>query len=142
MYTQYGAMTADTPPGPSPSVPSGFIAIQYRNFRGQEKTYVVEAASIRRKRNHISVNVAKGTRMVVRRDIQTGEPRKVRMERRIVLSRDRIANLAEVEISFPQQVATGQEWPTPRERQVLNYHAKHRSSSPLYESIRAKYPQW
>jgi hypothetical protein len=32
--------------------------------------------------------------------------------------------------------------PTPLKRQVLNYHNKRRRSSPRYESIRAKYPNW
>ena len=33
-------------------------------------------------------------------------------------------------------------WPTPRERQVLAYHKKYGTTSPLYEKIRAKYPDW
>jgi len=32
--------------------------------------------------------------------------------------------------------------PTARERQVLGFHKKHKSTSPLYEEIRAKYPDW
>jgi hypothetical protein len=104
-------------------VTAGSFVIHYRNFRGQEKTFVAQAASARRNMNHITVKVApKG--------------------RRIALSRDRILNLNEVEAAFPQRVAPGQDWPTPLERQVLNYHIKRRSSSPRYESIRAKYPNW
>ena len=141
-FTQSGGMTVDTSAVPAIDVPAGSIAIHYRNFRGQQKTFVAEAASVRRKRNHISVKVGEGTRMVVGRDVLTGEPRKVRKERRIVLSRDRILNLAEVENSCSQQIGPGQDWPTPRERQVLNYHKKRRSTSPLYENIRAKYPNW
>ena len=30
----------------------------------------------------------------------------------------------------------------PRERQVLNYHKKYKTTSPLYEKIREKYPNW
>ena len=108
---------------PPAKVRAGSIAIQYRNFRGQEKTFIAEAASAERVRNHISVKV---------------EPKDLR----IILSRDRILNLAEVEAAFPQRVAPGQEWPNPRERRILNYHKAGKTSSPLYESIRAKYPNW
>ena len=99
------------------------FTIHYRDFRGQEKTFSVDAASAYRIKNHISVKVApKGAR--------------------IILSRNRILNLTEVESAFPQRVAPGQAWPTPRERQVLNYHLRRGSTSPLYETIRAKYPNW
>ena len=50
--------------------------------------------------------------------------------------------VSEVEARCAQRVAPGQDWPTPRERQVLNYHRKHKTTSPLYERIRAKYPTW
>jgi hypothetical protein len=61
----------------------------------------------------------------------------------ISLSRDRIQNLNEVESQMPlQRVEQGQEWPSKRERQVLGYHSKNRTTSPLYEKIRAKYPKW
>jgi hypothetical protein len=104
-------------------VPDGSVAIQYRNFRGVEKTFVGEAASARRSQNHITVKVApQGTR--------------------IALARDRILNLNEVEAALPQRLAPGQDRPTPQEVQVLNYHTKCRSTSRLYESIRAKYPNW
>jgi hypothetical protein len=99
------------------------FTIHYRDFRGQEKTFSADAASAYRDKNHISVKVA-----------PKGAP--------IILSRDRILNLAEVESAFPQRVAPGQAWPTPRERQVLNYHLKRGSTSPLFETIRAKYPNW
>ena len=32
--------------------------------------------------------------------------------------------------------------PTARERQVLAFHKNYKSTSPLYERIRAKYPYW
>ena len=123
-------------------VPAGSIAIQYRNFRGVGKTFVAEAASARRTRNHISVKIAEDNRMVWTRNPQTGEPMRVPREVRISLSRDRILNLNEVDAAIPQRLAPGQDWPTPRERQVLAYHKYHRSTSPLYESLRAKYPHW
>jgi hypothetical protein len=103
--------------------PGGSIVIQYRNFQGQNKTFQADARSLHREKNHIVAKVAP-------------------QGREINLSRDRIQNLQEVESKMPQRVASGQNWPTPRERQVLNYHKKHGSTSPLYEKIRAKYPNW
>jgi hypothetical protein len=99
------------------------LTIRYRNFQGVEQTYSAETDSCRRRKNHISVAVA-----------PTG--------RRITLRRDRIQNLAEVEASCGGRLAEGQPEPTPRERQVLSYHKKHGTTSPLYERIRAKYPNW
>jgi len=118
-----GAAPTPTTFGQSPEVPTGSIAIQYQNFRGQGKTFVAEAASARRSQNHVSVKVA---------------PQGIR----IALSRDRIFNLNEIEAAFPQRLAFGQDAPSPRERQVLTFHKKRGSSSPLYETIRAKYPNW
>jgi len=109
--------------GPPAEVPAGFFAIQYRNFRGQRKTFVAEAASARRVNNHISVKVAP-------------------QGARIALSRDHILNLNDIEAAIPQRLAPGQAEPTWRERQVLTYHKNRDSTSPLYESIRAKYPNW
>jgi hypothetical protein len=105
------------------AAPHGRIAIRYRDFRGQDRTFVAEAASARRKKNHLHVKV---------------EPKGAC----IVLSRDRILNLSEVEAAIPQRVAANQDWPSPRERQVLSYHKRLRSTSPLYESIRARFPNW
>lgn len=99
------------------------ITIQYRNFAGQERSFVAERESVVRKSNHLVGRVA-----------PTG--------RKIALSRDRIQNLSDVEARLPQRVAPGQDWPSPRERQVLSYHKKHGSTSPLYEKVRAKYPNW
>jgi len=103
--------------------PAHPVTIRYKNFQGVDRTFSAEQESLVRKGNHIVGQVA-----------PTG--------RKIALSRDRIQNLSEVESGFPQQVGPGQEWPTPRERQVLSYHKKHGSTSPLYEKVRAKYPEW
>jgi hypothetical protein len=99
------------------------ISIRYVNFVGQNRDFSAERQSIVRKKNHLVAQVA-----------PTG--------RRIVLSRDRIQNLGEVEANFPQPVEPGQNWPTPRERQILSYHKKHGTTSMQYEQIRAKYPHW
>ena len=110
-------------PGVTTSAPAGSIAIQYRNFQGQNKTFYADSSSLHRKKNHIFAKVApKG--------------------QQIALSRGRIQNLQEVERQMPQRVEPGQEWPNKRERQVLNYHKKYGTTSPLYEKFRAKYPKW
>jgi hypothetical protein len=107
----------------SVNVPAGSFAVQYRDFRGQERTFIATTASAWRNKNLIHVKVApKGAT--------------------IVLSRDRILNLNEVEAAMPQRVTPGQDWPSPRERQVMTYHKKRGTTSPLYKSIRAKYPDW
>lgn len=107
----------------SGTAPAGSVTIQYRNFQGQNKTFYADARSLHREKNHIRATVA-----------PKGQP--------ISLSRDRIQNLQEVERQMPPRVEVGQDWPSARERQVLNYHKKYKTTSPLYEKIRAKYPNW
>ncbi len=102
--------------------PARPLAIRYRNFKGEEKTFTADAESLTRKKNHIIARVT-----------PTGEA--------ISLSRDRIQNLSEIEQVLPQ-VKRPASMPTRRERQVLAYHKNHGSTSPLYEQIRAKYPNW
>src|SRR5438128_8438588 len=114
-----GQQQGSTPGGAGPThgkparVPRGKwqpqqpLTVRYRNFQGYEQTYTAEADSCRRQKNHISLVVA-----------PTG--------RRITLRRDRIQNLSEIEARCAQRVAPDQDWPTPRERQVLNYHKKHK----------------
>jgi hypothetical protein len=103
------------------------LAIRYRNFRGEEKTFTADKGWLVRRRNHIVVRVA-----------PTGET--------ISLSRDRIQNLSEVEQVLSETAAPTTQsrppGPTARERQVLSYHMKHKSTSALYEKTRAKYPDW
>jgi hypothetical protein len=114
-----------TPGGMSVNFTSGStIAIRYRNFKGEEKTFNVDRESAVRVKNHWSVKTASGG------------------VNAIALSRDRIQNLNEVEAALPQRLAPGQAYPTPRERQVLGFHKKYKTTSPLYEKIRAKYPNW
>jgi hypothetical protein len=103
--------------------PARKVTIRYRNYKGEEKEFSADADSGARKKKHISLRVA---------------PKGVR----IVLSRDRILNWNEVDEELPQRLAPGQNPPSPRERQVLAYHTKYKTTSPLYEQIRAKYPHW
>jgi len=99
------------------------VEIHYRNFQGEEKTFTAEGESLERKHNHIVAQLA-----------PTGE--------KIALSRDRIQNLDEVDRAVQSRAEQVRTEPTARERQVLGYHKKHKSTSPLYEEIRAKYPDW
>lgn len=99
------------------------VSIRYVNFVGQNRDFSSERDSLVRKKNHIVAQVA-----------PTG--------RKIALSRDRIQNLNEVEGCMPRRVEPGQSWPTGRERQILNFHKKHGTTSPRYEQLRAKYPNW
>src|SRR5262249_318476 len=110
-------------PGRGDFSPESALTIHYRNFRGEEKTFAAERGTLRKRRNHIIAHVA-----------PTGES--------IALSRDRIQNLQEVEQALPVITELPQPGPTARERQVLSFHKKHNSTSPLYEEIRAKYPDW
>jgi len=48
--------------------------------------------------------------------------------------------LDEVDDAVPKDVASDPQGPTARERQVLAYHKKYNRTSPVCESIRAKYP--
>ena len=96
---------------------------RYRNFQDREKAFTADREIIRRKRNHIIARVAP-------------------MGENISLSRERIQNLQEVEQALPEPVESARAGPTARERQVLAFHKKHSSTSPLYEQIRAKYPDW
>jgi hypothetical protein len=103
--------------------PEHAVSIRYVNFVGQSRDFSAERDSLVRKRNHIVAQVA-----------PTG--------RKIALSRDRIQNLGEIEASLAHKLEPGQPWPTGRERQILNYHKKHGTTSPRYEQVRAKYPNW
>lgn len=104
--------------------PSGdTVSIRYRNFRGESKTFSVDRSSLTRRHNHIIGRV---------------EPH----WRQLSLSRDRIENLAEIDPHLPQRDRSEAPQPTARERQVLAYHKKYGTTSPLYEKIRTKYPNW
>ena len=99
------------------------VSIRYVNYVGQNRDFSAERDSVVRTRNHIIARVA-----------PTG--------RRITLSRDRIQNLSDVDAVAHQQVEPGQDWPSRVERQILIYHKKHGTTSPRYERVQAKYPNW
>ena len=99
------------------------VSIRYVNYVGQNRDFSAEQDSLIRRHNHIVARVA-----------PTGK--------KITLSRDRIQNLSEVEAQLPSKVEPGQTWPRGRDLQILNYHKKHGTTSPRYEQLRAKYPNW
>lgn len=92
------------------------VEVRYRNFRGEERTFSGDRRTVRRRGNHISLCLA-----------PTG--------RRVALARDRIQNVSELDSLARQEPKL-----TAKERQVVGYHQKRRSSSALYESIKRKYP--
>lgn len=99
------------------------VSIRYRNFRGEPKTFTADRTSLKRRHNHIVARVAPSWR-------------------ELSLSRERIENLSEIDAQLPECDRSGAPQPTSRERQVLGYHKKYGTTSPLYEKIRAKYPNW
>lgn len=103
--------------------PARTVTIQYLNFQKQQKTFTADAATAKRRSNHLFVQVA-----------PTGG--------RISLSRDRIQNLAEVEAACGERVRGGPGGPTSVEARVLTFHSKRGTTSPLYEKLRAKFPNW
>ena len=102
-------------------VPEHPVSIRYVNFVGQDRDFSGERDSLVRKKNHIVAQVA-----------PTG--------RKITLSRDRIKNLGEVESHMPQRVEPGQNWPTGRERQILNYHKNRGTTSPRASATTSSRP--
>ena len=92
------------------------LEIRYQNFLGVEGTYVGDRRTLLRTNNHFSLLLA-----------PTG--------RRVSFARDRIRNLHDIE----QWIA---DMPSPRERHVLNYHRKKGTTSPLFERLRQKYPNF
>ncbi len=95
------------------------IEIQYGNYQGEEKTFVGNSLTLYRKGAHISAEV---------------EPAGIR----ITLHREKIRNLEEIE----PHLAIIEKGPGPVETRVLKFHKKRGTTSPLYESLRQKYPHF
>jgi hypothetical protein len=92
------------------------IEVHYRNFRGEEKTFVGDWRTLRRRGKHVSLQVE-----------PTGT--------RIALATDRIHNIADVNDALER-------CPTPKEKRVLAYHEKRGTTSDRCEELRRKYPGW
>jgi hypothetical protein len=93
------------------------VTIQYRNFQGDDVEFVADRTTWRVFLGVISVRVA-----------PTGA--------RITLAKKFIRNLAVLGMVATQ--------PEPRgvERQILTYHLRHGTTSPRFEQVRRKFPNW
>ena len=94
------------------------LRIRYRNFRGEEKTFEADGRSLRAAGVHVSVRVAPNNG-------------------RIALAKGRILNLADVE-----ELLRRNPMPSANERRILSYHKRKGTTSPNYEKLRQKYPDW
>lgn len=99
---------------------SNTIEIRYRNFRGDEQTYRGDRRTLRFRGDRISLCLAPtgrrasfATKWIISPSGLQEEARKAKDER-----------------------------PSGVERRVLAYHKKRKSTSPLYERLRAKYPNF
>jgi hypothetical protein len=96
----------------------GSLEIRYKNFVGEDKTFIGDYRSAYIRGRHVVIRVA-----------PTGK--------RISLNLEAIQNREEVE----SRVA-GNPRPNPNERRILHYHLKRGTSSPLFEQLRQKYPDY
>jgi hypothetical protein len=93
------------------------IVVRYRNFRGDDTEVVGDARTLRFQKAHVTLRVA-----------PTG--------RRITLWQKFIQNLDDI------KTYAGRPQPTGVERQILGYHRKRGTTSPRYEGLCRKYPDW
>lgn len=114
---------APPPPG-GDFKPAAAVKIGYVNYRGEEKRFDAERASVRQKGEHVTARVA-----------PTGK--------RIALSKKWIRNMAELQglVSSAAETDALLKSLTPVERQILGYHRKRKSTSPRYEALLKKYPK-
>jgi hypothetical protein len=110
-------------PGPTTAHQGAFdpgadgIRIRYRNFRGDETEFFGDRRTVRFTKAHMSIRVA-----------PTGT--------RISLWQKFVQNLGALKRGEPAAQPTGVE------RQILGYHRKRGTTSPRYEALRRKYPNW
>lgn len=129
-YDHAYAQSAPYTPGPAASASSSrplygnfdpgsyTMTIRYRNFRGEEQTYTGDRRTLRPRGQHISICL-----------VPTG--RRVSFALKWILSPSNARGAAETS----EEAA-----PSGSERRVLSYHKKKHTTSPLYESLRKKYP--
>lgn len=100
------------------------LAVRYKNFLGEEKVFTGDRRTLRDAGRHVSLAVA-----------PSGQ--------RIALAKERILNLPDVQARLPAAAGgAASPAPTPLERQILGYHQKHATTSPAYEEILRKHPEW
>lgn len=99
--------------------PSDYLLrIRYKNFRGNEIVYSADARTAYRASEYVVVRLA-----------PTG--------RRASFKLDRIQNRNDVESILGENPQ-----PSGNERRILHFHLKHGSSSPAFEKLRQKYPNY
>ena len=96
------------------------VTIEYTNFQGERKTFTCDGRSLRVRGRHLSTRVA-----------PSGW--------RIALRLDHIGNLDEIKARVASAHRAMQGVP-PRAAHVIQFHRRRGTTSPLYESLRAKYP--
>ncbi|HXX46076.1 MAG TPA: hypothetical protein VEJ38_15205 [Candidatus Acidoferrales bacterium] len=99
---------------------SNRIEIRYRNFRGDEQTYVGDRRTLRRRGQHVSICLAPAGRRAT-------------FALKWVISPSGLEGMAS---------ASEADGPNAKERRVLAYHEKRGTTSTLYEALRKKYPDF
>jgi hypothetical protein len=94
------------------------LRIRYRNFRGNEIIYSADARTAYQANEYVVVRLA-----------PTGK--------RVAFKLDRIQNRSDLE-----SILSENPQPSGNERRILHYHLKHGSSSPAFEKLRQKYPDY
>ena len=97
------------------------VSVMYRNARGEYRYYEGDIRTIRDARAHISIRV-----------VPTG--------RRVAFEKARVKNLEELK-NHPSSSFNDPK-PTSAESRILRTHSRRGSTSPLYESLRQKYPNY
>ena len=99
--------------------PSNYsLQIHYQNFRGNEIIYSADPRTAYQQGEYVVVRLAPTSN-------------------RVSFKLDRIQNRSEVESVLSENL-----YPTGNERRVLHYHLKHGTSSPAFEELRQKYPNY
>ncbi|MFC1746085.1 hypothetical protein ACFL35_18985 [Candidatus Riflebacteria bacterium] len=94
------------------------LEIKYKNFQEEKKTFIGDRRTVRDLGNFISICI-----------VPTGY--------RCTFKKARISNSFDIKSVL-------QNYPTPkgRDKQVLSYHLKRGTTSPLFEKIRRQFPDW
>jgi hypothetical protein len=92
------------------------IHVHYVNFEGEQRTFVGDRRTLKRRNAHFSLRVGpSGTR--------------------IALKADRIQNCDEVEQATPDE-------PNSQEKRVLSLHRRRGTTSSQFQTLKARYPEW
>lgn len=98
------------------------VKVQYRNFQGEDRTFTGDPKFLLESEKALSFRVA-----------PTGKW--------IHLQKKFVKNLSELKPSIPTGTFN-ESIPYGVDRQILSYHLKKKSTSPRFEELRRKYPNW